>query len=255
MSRRSVLYVFVIASLLTALAFPSAGLSERATALPPRRGVPAVALAPTTTATSVPTALAPVIARITTTQPVVFLTIDDGVHRADDELPIMQANDVHASLFLVNAVIHRDPGFFVPFVAAGNLVENHSISHREMSQLSYAEQVAEICGEAALQVQQFGRRPVFFRPPEGAYNSDTQRAAAACGMRAIVTWVATIDHGALHYQLARTLRPGDIVLMHFRPEFRSDLEAFVNAMHAQGLHTELLENWLAPTRVARAPQF
>jgi peptidoglycan/xylan/chitin deacetylase (PgdA/CDA1 family) len=254
MSRRSVLYVFVIASLLTALVFPSAGLSERATALSPRRVIPAVAVAPTTTTKPVATALAPVIARIQTTQPVVFLTIDDGVHQAADELPLLQANDVHASLFLVNAVIHRNPGFFVPFAAAGNPIENHTMSHRNMTRLTYAEQVAEICGEADLQLQQFGRRPVFFRPPEGAYNADTQRAAAACGMRAIVTWVATIDQGALHYQLARTLRPGDIVLMHFRPEFRSDIQAFVNAMHAQGLHTELLENWLAP-RTARAPQF
>jgi peptidoglycan/xylan/chitin deacetylase (PgdA/CDA1 family) len=242
MSRRSVLYVFVIASLLTALAFPGAGLSERATALPPRHVQPAVALAP-------------VIARISTTQPVVFLTIDDGVHKADDELPMLEANDVHASLFLVNALIHRNPGFFVPFATAGNPIENHTMSHRSMPTLSYTEQVAEICGEADLQVQQFGRRPVLFRPPGGAYNTDTQRAAAACGMRAIVTWVATIDHGALQYQLARTLRPGDIVLMHFRPEFRSDLQAFVNVMHAQGLHTELLEDWLAPRVAARAPQF
>jgi hypothetical protein len=33
--------------------------------------------------------------------------------------------------------------------------------------------------------------------------------------------------------------------MHFRPEFASDLQAFVNAQNAAGLHTELLENWLS----------
>jgi hypothetical protein len=87
---------------------------------------------------------------------------------------------------------------------------------------------------------------VFFRPPFGAYNTDTQRAAAACGMRAIVTWVVVVDQATLQYQLAHTLRPGDIVLMHFRDEFVADMQAFVDAARAAGLHTELLEDWLAP---------
>jgi peptidoglycan/xylan/chitin deacetylase (PgdA/CDA1 family) len=257
MSRRSALYVVVIASLLTALMFPTTGVVEGATALPPRRTQLAVAAPTTTTSTTtapraardwqlppVENGLAPVVARVPTTEPVVFLGIDDGVHKAADELPMMQDNDVHASLFLANALIHRTPGFFAPFVSAGNLVEDHSMSHRLMPRLSYAEQVAEICGEADLQQQQFGRRPILFRPPGGAYNTDTRRAAAACGMRAVITWVATVEHAALQYQLARTLRPGDILLMHFRPEFRSDMQAFVDAMHAAGLHTELLEDWL-----------
>jgi len=51
-----------------------------------------------------------------------------------------------------------------------------------MPSLSYAEQVKEICGEADLQEQQFGRRPTLFRPPGGAYNTNTRRAAATCGM-------------------------------------------------------------------------
>jgi hypothetical protein len=50
----------------------------------------------------------------------------------------------------------------------------------------------------------------------------------------------------MEYQLANVLRPGDIVLMHFRPEFGADVAAFVDALRAAGLHTELLEDWLAP---------
>jgi hypothetical protein len=48
----------------------------------------------------------------------------------------------------------------------------------------------------------------------------------------------------MQYQIGNGLRPGDIVLMHFRPEFRSDMQAFVDAENAAGLHTELLEDWL-----------
>jgi peptidoglycan/xylan/chitin deacetylase (PgdA/CDA1 family) len=248
MSRRSVFYALVIASLLATLTFPGASVVEQAVASPRPRNVSVQV--PITTTTAPPT-LPPVFARIATTEPVVFLTIDDGVHKAPEELPLLQASGLRATLFLTNSAIHRNPQFFVPFVAAGNPVENHTISHRAMSSLGYADQVAEICGEADLQQQQFGRRPTLFRPPEGAFNADTQRAAAACGMQAIVTWVATVDHGAIQYQLARHLRPGDIVLMHFRPEFARDLAAFVTAMRAAGLHTELLEDWLAPTATQR----
>jgi peptidoglycan/xylan/chitin deacetylase (PgdA/CDA1 family) len=189
--------------------------------------------------------LAPLVTRLATQQPVVFLTIDDGAYKAPFELPLMQENGVRASLFLAHGFIRDNPGFFAPFVPAGNPIENHSIRHAPMPRLSYARQVEEICGEADLQLQQFGRRPVLFRPPGGAYNTDTRRAAAACGMRAVVTWIATVDNGVMHYQLGYALRPGDIVLMHFRPTFREDLQAFVTAMRAAGLHTELLEDWLA----------
>jgi peptidoglycan/xylan/chitin deacetylase (PgdA/CDA1 family) len=243
MSRRFVLYAAVIVCLLAAVTLP--GFVASATPAPRRiaviRATPHRSAITTTTR---PAPLAPVVARVNTAEPVVFLTIDDGAYRAPFELPALQLHGIKATLFLVNSVVHRSVPFFQAFVAAGNPVENHTLSHRDLSQLSYAEQVNEICGEADLQQQQFGVRPTLFRPPYGAYNDDTRRAAAACGMRAVVTWVAQIVDGKVQYQLATHLRPGDIVLMHFRPEFRADLDAFVTAMHAAGLRTELLENWL-----------
>jgi peptidoglycan/xylan/chitin deacetylase (PgdA/CDA1 family) len=229
-----------------------------ARALPPRTSTTTAPPPPTTTTTTTPRlvpdvvipavehGLAPVLTRIATKQPVVFLGIDDGANKAPFELQLMQDNDVHASLFLADAFIGRDPLFFASFVNAGNRVENHSVSHRPMPRLSYAEQVKEICGEADLQAQQFGRRPILFRPPGGAYNTNTRRAAATCGMRAVVTWIAKANAGSMQYQLGHGLRPGDIVLMHFRPEFRADMDAFLNAARAAGLRTELLEDWLSP---------
>jgi peptidoglycan/xylan/chitin deacetylase (PgdA/CDA1 family) len=113
-----------------------------------------------------------------------------------------------------------------------------------MSNLSYADQVSEICGEADLQLQEFGTRPTLFRPPGGDYNLDTQRAAATCGMKAVVNWIAKANGGSMQYQIGASLRPGDIVLMHFRPEFAQDMQAFIDAEQAAGLHTVLLEDWL-----------
>ena len=244
--------------------------SVRQPRLPPPPAAVAVArVLPTTTSTSTSTTtsttavppdavipsieagLAPVLTRIKTDQPVVFLGIDDGAYQAPFELEMLEANHVKASLYLAHGFIRNDPAFFVPFTLAGNVIENHSITHRPMPRLSYAEQVREICGQADLLEQEFGVRPTLFRPPGGAFNTNTRRAAAACGMRAVVNWIAKANAGSMQYQLGRGLRPGDIVLMHFRPEFASDLRAFLDAQNAAGLHTELLEDWITTSDDAR----
>jgi hypothetical protein len=244
---------------------PAHGTARRAANPPRARVAVAVTQRPTTTTSSTTTTrpapdavippvvggLAPVLTRIRTDEPVVFLGIDDGAFKAPFELEMLQANGVKASLYLAHGFIRNDPSFFAPFADAGNVIENHSLTHRPMPRLSYQEQVKEICGQADLLEQQFGRRPTLFRPPGGAYDTNTRRAAATCGMRAVVNWIAKANAGSMQYQLARGLRPGDIVLMHFRPEFRSDLQAFLDAQNAAGLHTELLEDWIAASDDAR----
>jgi peptidoglycan/xylan/chitin deacetylase (PgdA/CDA1 family) len=190
--------------------------------------------------------LAPVITSLSTNQPVVFLTIDDGAHKTPDELQTMNDNGIKATLFLARAFISSNPGFFIDFTKAGNPIENHTLSHdtNMTKTMSYEQQKQEICGMADYEQQQYGRRPIFFRPPGGAYTTVMRRAAADCGMKAVVTWIAKANGGSMQYQIGDHLRPGDIVLMHFRPEFQQDLKAFMDAAKSQHLHTELLQDWL-----------
>lgn len=188
--------------------------------------------------------LAPVISKIPTKQKVVFLTIDDGANKQPSELQMLKDNGLVASLFLTDSSISNNRAFFNDFIPAGNLIEDHTITHRNLRTLSYAEQKQEICGMADTMQKQYGRRPELFRPPGGDYNTDTQRAAAACGMKAVVLWIAKANGGSMQYQVGNTLQAGDIVLMHFRPEFAQDLQAFINAKNAAGLTVTLLEPWL-----------
>jgi len=44
--------------------------------------------------------------------------------------------------------------------------------------------------------------------------------------------------------LGHTLKPGDIVLMHFRPAFVKDFLAALNAIHKAGLTPALLDDYL-----------
>ncbi|MET3921240.1 polysaccharide deacetylase family protein [Arthrobacter sp. UYEF20] len=190
--------------------------------------------------------LVPVLTRIPTKHPVVFLTIDDGVTRTPEMVRLMAEYDYPASIFLTRNFVQADPAFFKQFATQGSLVENHTVSHNinMVTQLGYQQQLAEITGMQEFAEQQFGRRPTLFRPPGGAYSNALRQAAAAAGLKAIVTWEAKANAGRMDYQYGSSLRPGDIVLMHFRQEFAADLAAFRAAQLAAGLEVVLLESFL-----------
>ncbi|MEC5181863.1 polysaccharide deacetylase family protein [Arthrobacter sp. CG_A4] len=190
--------------------------------------------------------LAPVVTKIDTQHPVVFLTIDDGETRTPEMVRLMTEYDYPASIFLARTFVQSDPAFFKQFEAQGSLVENHTVSHNinMVNQLDYGHQFAEIIGMQDYAQQQYGRRPTLFRPPGGAYSNIMRQAAASAGMRAIITWEAKANAGRMDYQHGKVLRPGDIVLMHFRPEFAADLAAFRAAQLAAGLEVVLLEDFL-----------
>lgn len=188
--------------------------------------------------------LAPVIYTLPTDQKVVFLGIDDGAFKDQSVVDIMKKNNIKASLFLSKNTISNNPDFFKQLIDQGSVVENHTIGHdtKMITNQDYAQQKAEICGMSDYVESYYGRRPTLFRPPGGAYSETMQQAVVDCGMKAIVTWVAKANGGSMQYQIGDKLRAGDIVLMHFRPEFEQDMNAFVSAMNTAGLHTALLED-------------
>ncbi|WP_125613088.1 polysaccharide deacetylase family protein [Specibacter cremeus] len=241
----------------TAASSPSAGAGSRtatptpspsATATPGATRVPASSLdglVPDFKLPPIENGLAPVLTKIPTEQKVVFLTIDDGAVKRSSDVALLAKYGYRASLFLANAFIAPDPAFFKQYTAGGSLVEDHSMTHNlGFINLGYEAQKAEICQMADFEEKEYGRRPVFFRPPGGPYTESVQRAVAACGLKAIIDWEAKANAGGMQYQVGDKLRPGEIVLMHFRPEFAQDLGAFAAAQKAAGLKVVLLEDYL-----------
>ncbi|XAS67055.1 polysaccharide deacetylase family protein [Micrococcaceae bacterium Sec5.7] len=186
------------------------------------------------------------ITRVQTKHPVVFLTIDDGITKTPEMAALMTKFDYPATIFLTRNFVQGNPGFFKEFQAQGSLIENHTVSHNVnmVQQFGYDQQLAEITGMQDYALQQYGRRPTLFRPPGGAYSNLMLKAVADAGLKAVITWEAKANAGHMDYQVGSSLRPGDIVLMHFRPEFAADLAAFRKAQLAAGLEVVLLEDFL-----------
>jgi peptidoglycan/xylan/chitin deacetylase (PgdA/CDA1 family) len=186
----------------------------------------------------------PYLSRIPTTQPVAFLTIDDGYLKLPEAAELMAAAQVPVTLFLTTDAIKDDVPYFARLREHRAVIEAHTITHTELRGKSYAFQRHEICGSADRLAKSYQRRPVLFRPPFGTKDATTLRAARDCGMKAGFMWKETVHKGKVRYQEGHKVQRGDIILMHFRPAFVKDFLAALRAIHKAGLTPALLEDYI-----------
>ncbi|WP_171169812.1 polysaccharide deacetylase family protein [Streptomyces sp. I05A-00742] len=159
-----------------------------------------------------------IIRRVPTKDKVVFLTFDDGAEKDPAFLRMAKDLKLPFSMFLTDSAARagRGYGYFERLSALGNGVHNHTLTHPNLRTLSAEAQKREICGQQETLRKRFGKRPELFRPPYGNYNDATLAAAGSCGVKAVVLWQATMQINDMRYAEAGKLRPGDIVLAHFR---------------------------------------
>jgi peptidoglycan/xylan/chitin deacetylase (PgdA/CDA1 family) len=190
--------------------------------------------------------LAPLYKRLPISQPVAFLTIDDGWTQLPNDPVLMGEAHIPFTMFLIAPVAAKNPGFFNQLAAAGGVIEDHTITHPEMKGRPYEFQRHEICDARTSLEHTFGTGMHFFRPPFGDYDQTTLRAVHDCGLKAAFYWSETVNNGTVFYQTAEhQIHPGDIILMHFRPAFTNDVIAALTAIHNAGLTPALLEDYFA----------
>jgi peptidoglycan/xylan/chitin deacetylase (PgdA/CDA1 family) len=182
--------------------------------------------------------------RVPTTQSVAFLTIDDGWVKRPEAPELFAAAHVPVTLFLTINAIRDNPDYFRTLQANGADIEAHTITHPSLVGKSAAFQQHEVCGSADQLGQWYGRRPVLFRPPFGDKDATTLKVVRECGMKAAFFWTETVDKGVVRYQQGKTVQPGDVILMHFRPGFDDDFLAALTAIHNAGLTPALLNAYL-----------
>ncbi len=125
----------------------------------------------------------------------------------------MRERRLPVSMFLTDSVMGPGYGHFARLRAVGANLQNHTLDHPALPGLPYAGQRAQICGQQRKLASRFGIRPRLFRPPYGTYDTTTLRAAADCGIAAVVLWRVTLEpDGHLTYAHGpHRLLPGDIV--------------------------------------------
>lgn len=164
----------------------------------------------------------PVITRLDTDEPVVWLTIDDGP--SDDTPAVLDLLDVHrakATFFLVGDRARRRPELVREIARRGHDIGNHSESHPQA--LFWALGPARMRREVAATQQALeaitGQPPRWFRAVVGMANPFVAPALAPHGL-ARVGWTArgfdgvAADPTAVVARIAGQLAPGAIVLAH-----------------------------------------
>jgi len=178
----------------------------------------------------------PLIRRIPTDKPFVFITMDDGAVKDPDALSLIKDSGGHPVLFLNQKYVKGHEAYFKAILdSTGSVLGDHTVDHPDLRGKPYEFQRKEICDDADDLQRGLGQRPSLFRPPFGSYDANTLKAAAACGMRAAVLWTAAVNDGVVQFQVGDKLRPGDVVLMHFRKTFKEDYTAFVERAKKDGL--------------------
>ena len=184
------------------------------------------------------TAIAKPISSVATTDPVVFLTIDDGEFWDEGAAALLEVARLPVTLFLTENYIADKVPQMHRLVDSGAWVELHTASHPNLLRTKNTD--AEICGPIDHDLAEFGRRSTLFRPPYGNYNATTQSIATSCGAQALVLWRASTNNGALATQ-GGDVRAGDIVLMHFRPDLGDNLVEVFRILNERGLRVGRLE--------------
>ncbi|MFE1247642.1 polysaccharide deacetylase family protein [Streptomyces sp. NPDC058735] len=195
--------------------------------------------------------LPPVFTTVPTRDKVVFLTIDDGAEKDPAFLRMMSDLDVPYSAFLSGHLVKDEPRYFRRMQAAGTVLNNHTLHHPALRGLPYSRQEREICGMQRYMEKRFGRRPTLFRPPYGSYDRATLRAAKACGITHVPLWNEEVFADRWEYREGdRRLRPGDVVLTHFRGRGQwkgtmpDMVRRFLNEVASEGYAVGRLEDYL-----------
>ncbi|MEU3060113.1 polysaccharide deacetylase family protein [Streptomyces subrutilus] len=198
---------------------------------------------------------APVVDRIPVApdDKVVFLTFDDGAEKDPEFLKMAADLKLPISMFLTDNVASADYGHFEKLRDNGSAstINNHTLTHPNLRTLSFAAQKHEICGQQERLEKRFGTRPTLMRPPFGNYNDDTLRAASECGVAHVVLWRVSMQINNFQYAEGSALKPGDIVLAHFRgpSELKGATETRMTArmlqrIQEQGYRIGRLEDYL-----------
>ena len=167
------------------------------------------------------------------TDKVVFVTIDDGIEKDPKFIQMVKDFKIPITISLADVLIRDDYAYFEKLHETGYVsIQNHTVTHPlHMPRLSASRQLDEISGQQEKLHREYGARPYIFRPPGGNYDATTIASVSKAGLKGLMLWKEAMEITDMEYQTpAHTLKPGDIILCHFRGPAQLHGETMVHMM-------------------------
>jgi len=127
---------------------------------------------------------------------------------------------VKAAFFCIGKNVAAHPELTARIVREGHLVENHSYSHSNATNIFTVARLRDELTRTQTAIRQAtGETPKCFRPPIGLSNPRTFRVARELGL-AVVGWTARgldtklTDPNQVVSRIERKLKPDSIILLH-----------------------------------------
>ncbi|EDL66341.1 polysaccharide deacetylase [Bacillus sp. SG-1] len=175
-----------------------------------------------------------------------MLTFDDGPGRALPEiLDILEKEDVKAGFFWQSRLLHHQRPW-KRALDSGHLIGTHSCNHKNLTRLSFEEQLADLSRSKEAISKVTGQNVTYFRPPFGQFNEDTIAAASELGMHTVMWRIASMDWelkndpDQIKTFIMDHLEDKAIILLHELPQTVKILPSLIRQIKQQGYHFQLL---------------
>ena len=192
----------------------------------------------------------PVTYRVDTKDPVVFITIDDGIVTSHSGLDYVEKHRIPITSFLTSAQVTDSKARYFERISRWGSVQNHTTTHASLATSDAALIKSQVCPVQVDFRRTFGTKPWMLRPPYGAGpdGHTLQEVVRRCHITDIVMWDTVVEQGRISYRYGDGLKPGSVILLHYSANLAVDLKVAVSAARARGLRPADLADYLTAPR-------
>jgi peptidoglycan/xylan/chitin deacetylase (PgdA/CDA1 family) len=186
----------------------------------------------------------------------IALTFDAGPSEHTPALlKILKEKKVSVTFFLLgHNHVDKYPGLVKQMAQNGNVLGNHTWTHRRLTDLKPAEIRTELDRLDTAVEKLTGERPTLMRPPQGRTNKTVARISKELGL-SLVLWndtasdYATTDSALIHKRILKDAHRDGIILLH--DLYKGTVPAvpgIIDSLRAEGYTLVTVPQLLAPAR-------
>lgn len=192
----------------------------------------------------------PVTYRVNTTDPVVFITIDDGIVTSQSGLDYVEKHQIPITSFLTSSQVTESKVRYFERISRWGSVQNHTTTHASLATSDADLIKSQVCPAQVDFRRTFGTKPWMLRPPYGAGpdGHGLHQVIRRCHVTDVVMWDTVVEQGRISYRYGDGLNPGSVILLHYSANLAVDLKVAVSAARARGLRPADLADYLTAPR-------